>query len=153
LTAQLPDRDRLDTTIFELLDLPLEGDCQEALSYYLLGLERSWVAMERLIGPLGALAVVQYSLRSTSRSYPQISSITANERGLNLATLEPPPSPEARLQMCMGLKELFSIILRTLSELTGDVLVGPLIAEVRDYRPKGGHARPNRRAEHSDTES
>lgn len=142
MTTQLPDQDHLDSTISELLDLPLEGDCQEALSYYHLGLERSWVAMERLIGPLGALAVVQYSLRTTSRLYPQISSITASERGLNLATLEPPPSPDARLQMCRGLKELFSSVLRTLSELTGDVMVGPLVAEMRGHRPNEGVRTP-----------
>ena len=142
MATQLPDRDRLDNTISELLDLPLEGDCQEALSYYHLGLERSWVAMERLIGPLGALAVFQYSLRSTSRSYPQVSSIVASESGLNLATLEPPPSPEARLQACSGLKELFSSVLRTLSELTGDVLVGPLVAEMHELRPEMGVQAP-----------
>jgi hypothetical protein len=142
LSAQLPDQDRLERAIFELLDLPMEGDCQEALDYYRLCLERSWVAMERLIGSLGALAVVQYSLKSTSRSHPQISSITASDRGLNLTALDPQSSAEARIQMCRGLKELFSSVLHTLTELTGDVLVGPLVAEMRERRPKVGVQSP-----------
>lgn len=153
MTAQPLDRNHLDSAIFELLDLPLEGDCQAALSYYHLGLERSWVAMERVIGPLGALAVLQYSLRSTSALHPPISSITASERGLNLAALTPPPTPEARLQMCRGLRELLSSALRTLSELTGDMVVGPLLEEMRQHRPKIVHKGPSRRVEDSDPES
>lgn len=126
------DLEALKQTVYDTLD-SLSGACNSSLGKpYRLALRRSWEMMEMLVGTGGAVAVVRYAVKVASRQRPEVALVSVDEAGVNLDPLEQKLSGGRPGENCACLRELCLAVLLTLAELTGDVMVGPLLKEIRE---------------------
>lgn len=109
-------------------------DCgqEDVLDSYRLLLHRTWERMVLLVGPLGARAVMQHAVKVASGRHPAIAAVAVAEDGPDLSKLEKSASPEQSEVHCRGVRDLCVATFQTLTELTGDVVVGPLLRKMEE---------------------
>ena len=112
-------------------------DPRVAIDFYSFTLEQTWAHMSRIVGNLGARAIVEHSARGAARRFPELSQIVVTEEGVNLAPLIVADNglDSERVHHC--LEQLCLAVFQVLADLTGDVILGPLLESLKS-QPRGG---------------
>ncbi len=122
----------LKQTVYETLDI-LSERCGNSLGHhYRLALRSSWERMEMVVGTGGAVAIVRHAVKVASRQRPEIALVTVGDAGPDLSPMEQKISQAGPEDSCACLRELCLAVFLTLAELTGDVLLSPLLKELRE---------------------
>lgn len=110
-------------------------DTQYAIDSYRWALFRSWDRMEMVVGRGGAAAVIGHAAGRVARGCPEAALVQVGEDGIDLSRLEARMLEENPEGYRECLAELCAAVLETLGELTGDVLLAPLLAEIQGRQP------------------
>lgn len=116
--------------------LGLSGDgCVDAgaAEGYRYAVRMAWVRMERVVGRMGASAIIEHAGKAAARRRPRVALVTVGEEGPDLSPLEDVDPTSA----CESLEELCVATFRTLVELTGDVVSSQVLDDLRAWRSGG----------------
>lgn len=117
------------------------GNPRAAIDFYRCVVQQTWTHTSAIVGTMGARAVVEHSARSVSRQFPDASRIVVTEEGVDLSELlasENGADPD-HVREC--LEELCMATFQVLADLTGDVILGPLLVSLKT-QPCGGEHGP-----------
>ncbi len=97
---------------------------------YLFTLSRCWDRMEMLVGPMGARAILDHSISLAAKQHPWVTRLAVEDASPGPPGLGMDRSLADQQELCSGLEQLCVKLLQTLVELTGNVVVGPVLAEL-----------------------
>lgn len=112
---------------------------EQVLEAYRYALACTWERMEAVVGTLGARAILEHAVKIASTRYPAVALVTVGDYGPDLVKLEAELASNP-VQLCRCLRELYLATFLTLQKLTGQVVVGPLLDEIRHRQAGGGGA-------------
>ncbi len=114
------------------------ADPQSAVDFYGSAAQQAWLHMSRILGPLGARVIAEHGARSASRCLPEVARIAVTDGGVDISLLASPGSglDQERIGLC--LEEFCVSVFQVLGELTGDVILKPLLEGLVSERVSEG---------------
>lgn len=128
-----PDRTALRAALqVAVKSAQADGDPHRAIDFYRFALGLSWTHMSRVVGTLGARTIADHAARVASRKCADLKLVDVSDRGLDFTSfLSPDVNPDpVNQQACM--EELCLSVFGILGELTGDVILGPLLEKLKE---------------------
>lgn len=113
-----------------------QSNHEHLLRSYETALAKCWARMDRTVGQVAAKAIVDHSIKKAARQRASVSLASARDGGVDLSALwarlkdDPNEAASAARDLCVMVYEV-------LAELTGHVLVSPLLAELAEDRLRG----------------
>ncbi|GEM_PF-5037265 len=128
MPSDQPHSDALEQALEACREMDAGMVASQQVEAYRQLLLRSWQSMTQVMGIPGARAVAEHALRQATRQRPDAGMVAIGADGFDLSELERnPPDPQVH---CNILRRLTLAVFQILTELTGDVLVDPLLREM-----------------------
>ncbi len=133
----LPSRDR--TSLLQALHSVMgpgqaDPDPQHAVDFYRSALTLSWTHMSRVVGVMGAKTIVDYGTRVASRKFSELKLVGVSDEGMDFAALLSSDSGADPGNRAACMEELCLTVFETLRELTGDVIVAPILERLKEQQ-------------------
>ena len=134
LAAQPRDPESLKQAFFAALGATPDTCDERVVDSYRTLLRRTWERMAAVVGREGAHAIVSYAIKVASRRHSETALVTVAADGPDISRLEALLVRDRRQELCRCLEALYLAIFQTLADLTGEVVVGPLLDELKQRR-------------------